>query len=161
MSLTHTQPRGLMKLLLHSPTRLYQLHLGWLLGERFMLLKHIGRTSRVMHETVIEVIGHNPQTDAYYAASGWGEKADWYQNLRHTPNATITVGRRTLDVRAMQVDSNAAAEILWEYAQKYPIAFRELSALLVEEKGEPTRESIARFAARIPVIEFKPRTNGR
>jgi hypothetical protein len=39
-----------------APVSLYRLHLGWLLGHRFLLLTHTGRRSGLRRQTVLEVM---------------------------------------------------------------------------------------------------------
>ncbi len=71
-------PRGLAALPWRLPILLYKAHLGWLPGERFMLLRHTGRKSGLPSQAVIEVAHHNPAENIDYAASGFGEKSDWF-----------------------------------------------------------------------------------
>ena len=70
-------PHGLMRWLLRAPVWLYRLGLGGLLGDRFLLLTHIGRKSGQLRQNVLEVVEHDEATGAYVIASGWGDKADW------------------------------------------------------------------------------------
>jgi deazaflavin-dependent oxidoreductase (nitroreductase family) len=86
--------RGLLRLALRLPIWLYRARLGWLLGDRFLLLTHIGRKSGLPRQAALEVVRHDRATDTYIIASGWGEKADWYRNIRHTPAVTIASGGR-------------------------------------------------------------------
>ncbi len=58
-------PHGLMRWLLRAPVWLYRLRLGGLLGDRFLMLTHIGRNSGQPHQSVLEVVGHDEATDAY------------------------------------------------------------------------------------------------
>src|ERR671925_1864100 len=78
----------------------YRFNLGWLLGSRFLMLTHTGRKSGFPHQTVIEVVQHDKQTDTFYVVSGWGEKSDWYQNIRQSPAVIVRVGRRQLNANA-------------------------------------------------------------
>ncbi|MFL5517182.1 MAG: nitroreductase family deazaflavin-dependent oxidoreductase, partial [Gemmatimonadales bacterium] len=57
------RPPRLVRRLLHSPTRLYDWHLGWLLGHRFLRLHHVGRRSGRRYESVLEVVGHTATGD--------------------------------------------------------------------------------------------------
>ena len=77
--------RGLLRFGLRFPVVLYRRHLGWLLGDRFLMLTHIGRKSGQPHQTVLEVVRHDGQTGEYVIASGWRGKSDWYRNLQKTP----------------------------------------------------------------------------
>jgi deazaflavin-dependent oxidoreductase (nitroreductase family) len=87
-------PTGFLRMLLRSPLWLYRLHLGWLLGPRFLLLTHWGRRSGLPRQTVVEVIQHDTATGTYFIASGWGEKSDWLRNLQKTPEVTVQVSRQ-------------------------------------------------------------------
>jgi hypothetical protein len=49
-------PKGLKLKLFRAPRYFYHLKLGFLFGERFIHLKHWGRKSGQLKETVIEVI---------------------------------------------------------------------------------------------------------
>jgi deazaflavin-dependent oxidoreductase (nitroreductase family) len=146
-------PRGLATIPWRLPIWLYKFHLGWLLGERFLLLTHTGRKSGLPRYAVIEVIHRDPQRRAYYVASGFGEKADWYRNIRKTPQVTLQVGRRKVRARAHCLPREAGAAILERYAREHPLALRELSKITgLPYEGTP--ESLRRLAERIPVVEF-------
>jgi len=99
-TLIATLPTGLLRQMLRLPIALYRLNLGWLLGERFVLLNHAGRKTGQVRKTVIEIIDHDAVNHIYYVVSGWGSKANWYQNLLKTPNIVIEIGRRKLSVCA-------------------------------------------------------------
>jgi hypothetical protein len=61
---------------LHIPLILLGLHLGWLLGKRFLMITYMSRKSGRSHQTVLEVVNHDKATGEYIIASGWGEKSD-------------------------------------------------------------------------------------
>jgi hypothetical protein len=88
---TVPRPRGFGRFLFRLPIILYQIHLGFLFGRRFLLLTHVGRKSGRPHKTVIEVVKSDPASNIYYVVSGWGEKSDWYQNIIIHPNVMIQV----------------------------------------------------------------------
>lgn len=129
-SLVKTRPRGLLRLFLRLPVLLYRLKLGWLLGERFLLLKHVGRKSGKIRQVVVEVVAHDKVEDTYYIASGWGYHSNWYQNLLKTPNVEIQVGLRKLAVVAQTLPPPRGVELLLAYRRKHPFAARELSRLM-------------------------------
>ena len=70
------QPGGLLRFVLRVPIWLYRLRLGWLLGQRFLLLTHTGRQSGWPRYTVVEVVDRDTVTGSYFIASGWGEQSD-------------------------------------------------------------------------------------
>jgi len=126
-----TPPSGLLRLMLRLPIALYRLKLGWLLGERFLLVQHIGRRSGKIQKTVVEVIGHDQSSDTYYIASGWGHRSSWYQNLLAMPATTIQIGRRKLNVCAETLPPFIGAQVLLDYCQKHPLAACRLSRLMM------------------------------
>jgi hypothetical protein len=79
-------PHGVLRWLLRMPIWLHRLHMGWLLGDHFLMLTHIGRKSGLPRQSVLEVVGHDEATGIYIIASGWGEQADWLRNIQKHPN---------------------------------------------------------------------------
>ncbi len=100
-SITESPPSRILRRVLRLPIWLYRLRLGWLLGNRFLLLHHTGRKSGQVRETVIEVVKRDPAADMFYVVSGWGRRSDWYLNIQKNPLATIHVGARSIQVRGM------------------------------------------------------------
>ena len=99
--------RDLAKRILNAPMVLYQL--GW--GPAFawlplLILTTKGRKSGKPRHVVVEFRRHGSK---YYVVSGWGASADWCQNLRQEPRATIQHGGRIIDARAHFVDDPAEA----------------------------------------------------
>ena len=119
-SIVDTSPSKALRFGLHLPVWLYRVHLGWLLGNRFLMLTHTGRKSGQPHQTVVEVVRYNEETDTYYVVSGWGEKSDWYQNIRKTPSVTIQAGRRTFQAKAEFIPVEKAIGIVETYARDHP-----------------------------------------
>jgi len=155
-SIVDTPPGGALRFGLHLPTLLYRARLGWLLGERFLMLTHTGRKSGRQHQTVIEVVQHDKDTDTYYVVSGWGEKSDWYQNTRKTPSVIIQTGGRTFHSKAAFIPKEKAVLLLDAYARDHPIAFRELSGLFLGDQGEPGSDAPKHIAEKMPMVAFHP-----
>jgi hypothetical protein len=40
--MSSSRPGPLLRLIFHAPVRLYERNLGWLLGQRFVCLTHVG-----------------------------------------------------------------------------------------------------------------------
>jgi deazaflavin-dependent oxidoreductase (nitroreductase family) len=150
--------RGWLRFGVRLPLGLYRAQLGWLLGERFLRLTHIGRKSGRPHQTVLEVVDHDRATDRYIVTSGWGEKSDWYQNVLKTSHVTLDVGRRHLNVTAEHLTIDEAERWLFNYAQAHPRTFRNLAKFITGEHLDTTREECRRLAAAVPVVAFRPRT---
>jgi deazaflavin-dependent oxidoreductase (nitroreductase family) len=153
MSLVSRRPGALLRFGLHLPTWLYRLQLGWLLGQRFLMLLHTGRKTGRIHRTVVEVVAHEDLL-TFYVVSGWGRQADWYRNIHQRPEVRIRVGSRTLKARAEDVPTEKAAGIMEEYTNRYPLAFKELTRLFLGEEMRPGPESARRVVKMLPMVVF-------
>src|SRR5574338_730061 len=156
-SIIDRPPSQALRFGLRLPIWLYRLYLGWLLGNRFLMLTHKGRKSGQTHQTVIEVVRFDKGTNTYYAVSGWGKKADWYQNIHADPDVAINAGRRKLEVHARDIPLSESIEILDEYTRQHPLAFKELTKLFLDEQLQPGREASRRLAELMPMVAFEPR----
>ena len=156
-SMVDHPPGQTLRLGLRLPVWLYRLHLGWLLGNRFLMLTHKGRKSGNTYQTVIEVVRFDQKTDTFYAVSGWGKKADWYQNIHADPQVVINVGRRKLKVHAREIPLPEAVDIFDEYTRQHPLAFKELTRLFLGESLQPGRDSSRRLAELMPMVAFQAR----
>jgi len=145
-------PEGWLRLLLRLPVALYRIRLGFLLGRRFLLLEHRGRSTGRIRRTVLEVVARHPET--LYVAAAWGEKAQWLKNIRIEPRVRVHTGFEHLDMVARVVDTETARQILDDYAIKHPRAFRNLARLILTQPGETTQESVERAAAALPMVEL-------
>lgn len=136
-------PQRAGRLLFRAPIYLYRIGLGWLLGERFLLLNHVGRKSGLARQAVLEVVATDPATDTYYVASGWGRASHWFKNVQANPEVTIKVGRRELAARAEILDREQSGEMMVDYARRNPRAAQALSrmvGLAVDGSEEEFRE---------------------
>jgi len=147
-----------LRALIRAPIFLYRINFGFFLGNRFILLTHTGRKSGQPRQTVLEVVSYNKKTGTYYVAVAWRKKTDWYLNILQTSRVDVQVGNRQFEAEANQTSREEAERVLWEYAQKHPIALRELSSMMLGERLDPTRETCARIAEMIPLIALKKRS---
>jgi len=153
-SIVDKPPGKALRFGLRLPIWFYRAHLGWLLGDRFLMLTHTGRKSGLSRQTVIEVVQHDKGTDTYYVVSGWGEKSDWYQNIRKTPSVTIHTGGCTFQTKAEFIPAEDAIPILQSYAHDHPVAFNELSELFLGERMKPGSDAPQRIAKKMPMVAF-------
>ena len=123
-------PHGLTRWLFRLPIWLYKFGLGWILGQRFILIHHIGRKTGINRQAVVEVIKHEFETDIYYVVSGYGARANWYRNLLHQPEIVVQVGGKKLDARAIPLSPAEGGAIMVDYAQRHPALARRLMAVL-------------------------------
>jgi deazaflavin-dependent oxidoreductase (nitroreductase family) len=139
------------------PIWLYRLRLGWLLGERFLMLTHTGRKSGRLRQTIVEVVRHDPASDAYIIASGWGERADWYRNIQKIPQVLICVGVRRMEAVAEPLPREVAARELHDYARRHPYAIRGLAKLMVGQTFDGSMAASEQLAERLPLVALRPR----
>ncbi|MFF9013601.1 nitroreductase family deazaflavin-dependent oxidoreductase [Streptomyces sp. NPDC014870] len=119
-------PSGWRRRLLRLPVSLFRGGLGPLFRGRLLLLIHTGRTSGRSREVVLEVVAHDGDQGTWTVASGFGPDAQWYRNLRHTPQATIQFGRRYQVVTARFPSPEEGGRVMAEYARRHPRAARTL-----------------------------------
>ena len=150
------KPSGALRLAFRLPIYLYRLNLGWLLGHRGLLLTHQGRKSGLLRETVLEVVRYTPATKESIVLSGWGEKADWYRNIKVTPAIEVwTAGERYVpEQRFLAPVENHA--VIADYERRHPLAFR----IFAKAFGYPANdvEAVRRgFASSLVLVAFRPR----
>jgi deazaflavin-dependent oxidoreductase (nitroreductase family) len=152
-------PKGLLAWLFKLPIGFYRIHLGSLLGDRFLLLTHTGRKTGRLHQTVVEVVQHDQDTGTFYVASGWGEKSSWYKNIMAHPQVTIQVGNREYSAMAERVSPEQGAQIILEYAREHPLALRELSRIMhypLDGNSAAEHEASAmNFGRNVPILAFR------
>lgn len=150
------KPSGITRFFLRTPIWLYRLHLGWLLGDRFLMFRHIGRKSGLPRYTVVEVVRHDLPTDTYTIASGWGEKADWLKNIQQEPEVVLYSGRRRMKARASRLSVEEATRALTEYAGRHPVAFQNLAKLMVGQELEGSEADCRMLAQAVPLVTLTP-----
>jgi deazaflavin-dependent oxidoreductase (nitroreductase family) len=150
-------PRGLKRLLARLPIWLYRLRLGKLLGDRFLLLTHIGRTSGQPRQVVLEVLRHDLASHTCIIASGWGEHTDWLRNIQQNPHVLVETGARQFEAVAGRLPIEAAGDELSDYALRHPLAFRSLSKLMIGQALDNRAESCRRLAEHVPLVALRPR----
>jgi deazaflavin-dependent oxidoreductase (nitroreductase family) len=155
-SIVERQPSKMLRFGLRFPIWLYRLNLGWLFGNRFLLLTHTGRKSGLLHQAVIEVVQYDKQRETFYVVSGWGEKSDWYQNIRKSPTVTVQVGERKFKANAKFIPLLEAIKIVETYVHDHPVAFSELSSLFLGERMKPSSDAARRIAEKMPMAAFHP-----
>jgi deazaflavin-dependent oxidoreductase (nitroreductase family) len=153
-------PTGLTRFLYRLPISFYRLHIGWLLGGRFLLLNHIGRKSGQPRQVVLEVVGHDIDTDTYYVASGFGPKSQWLQNLQHTPDVNIQVGRKKMPVTAHILSPEESGQMMVNYAHQHAKAAKNLMNLIGYKVDGSDEDYFALGAEHIPFVAFEPRKEG-
>ena len=144
------------KTLSRLPLVLYRLRLGRLLGHRFLVVVHRGRRSGRPYRTVLEVVQWDAVRQEAVVASGWGERANWWRNLRAAPAQEVWLGGRRFVPRQRFLDRAERMEVLRGYRRAHPLAARTLGPLLGIPMGDAPRRSLSEAAAKLPMIAFRP-----
>lgn len=147
------KPSGLWKRLLHDPVYLYRAHLGFLLGERIIVITHIGRRSGRRYQTPVEVVEHLRQAGEYIVCSGTGPHADWYQNLLARPAAEVEVRNRRWQPTQRPLTQSEAAACFARYEGRHP----RTAAHLLQTMGKSydgTDAGRLEMMAEMPMIAF-------
>jgi len=149
-------PRGLARLGFRLPIILYRLGLGGLLGERFLLLVHIGRKSGMERKTVLEVVRHDRATKTFVVAAGFGPTSDWYLNIHVHPQVTIRCGGYRWEMTAHFLAPEQSGEELVDYNRRHPLAMREL-AHFMGYKVDGTEADVRALGQGLSMVAFSPR----
>jgi len=146
-------PRGAKAIPWRLPIWFYRAGLGWLLGNRMLLLSHTGRKSGKIRQNVLEVIDSTTDKQSYTVVSGFGPKSDWYQNISLNPDVELQVGMEKYRATAYHLDLDESEKVFLDYVNKFPRVFRSLANLIGYEIDH-TPEGYREFARQIPIIKF-------
>jgi deazaflavin-dependent oxidoreductase (nitroreductase family) len=162
MSAVSVGRRGpVMQAVFRAPIRLYDADLGWVLGERFLCLTHVGRKSGRNYRTVLEVVATKPAAGEFMVIAGFGPSSDWYRNITAEPAREVVVGRHRFTPQHQVLDETEAVEVIADYEGRNhwirPIVRFLLSKLLGwhYDGSQHARECLVR---QLPVVAFRPRT---
>lgn len=149
-------PHGLARLAFRLPIYLYRLGLGSLLGTRFLLLTHTGRKSGYERKTVLEVVRYDEATTAFVVAAGFGPKSDWYRNIQLNPQVIVQCGRRRWAMVARLLTPDQAGEEMLGYANRHPLALRELAGFM-GYRLDGSQEDIRALGQALAMVAFQPK----
>lgn len=152
---TRSRPSGVLRAAFRLPIYLYGCRLGWLLGHRILLLTHRGRRSGSIRRTPLEVIRHDAASGESVVVSAWGERSDWYRNLKANPAMEIRIGREHYVPRQRFLSPEEAYAEIAAYERRHPLLARTLPRWL-GYRLDGTREARRRFADSVRMVAFRP-----
>lgn len=147
-------PGGLLRALARAPIGLYRVGLGWLFGGRFLMLIHIGRVTGNQRNVVLEVVRNDAKNDAFFVASGWGEKSDWLLNIKKDPNVIVQFKRRSFPAVAERLSVEDAELEMLDYGRRHPAALKQL-ARVMGFRIEPTEAAYRELGRNVPLIRLR------
>src|SRR5512143_2438040 len=74
------------------PVWVHRLQLGWMLGNRFLLVSHYGRRSGLLRQTGVMVLHYDSHSHTACVIAG-SRDADWYRNVHASPAVEVAIGR--------------------------------------------------------------------
>jgi deazaflavin-dependent oxidoreductase (nitroreductase family) len=114
------------------------------------VLTVVGRRSGVSREVPVSVLEHGGHR---YLLAGY-PGAEWPRNVRAAAGgATLAVGKRTEAVRLVELDEDAAREVLRAWPTHIPQGAKVMRGAGVVPDVTP--ESFARLAGRCPVFRIE------
>ncbi len=151
--------KAVLRRVFAAPQSLYRHDAGWLLGHRFLQLRHEGRRTGLERRVVLEVVRWDAGRRAATVVSGFGAKSDWLRNIEANGRARIDIGRQTFEAGFRRLPMREAAAVFQDYEQRNrlvrPVVRMALSRLLGwRYDGSP--EALERLADELPVVEFSP-----
>ncbi|WP_019971251.1 nitroreductase family deazaflavin-dependent oxidoreductase [Mycobacterium sp. 141] len=137
--------------LVRAPIWVYRMRAGALLGSRVLMLEHIGRTSGRRRYAVLEVVDR-PAPDSYVVAAGFGEKAQWFRNVRANPAVRVWTGSQAPRPAAAHVlDQQGTDRVLNAYRSGRPKAWAQFKPILEETLGQPITDT----DTPLPMVELR------
>ena len=146
-------PKGLKLKLFRAPRYFYHLKLGFLFGERFIHLKHWGRKSGQLKETVIEVIDQDKTNGVLYSASGFGTQSQWFKNISVNNAVFVTLRNTEFEASASVLSADEATDVLLRYVKVHPNSIKSVARLSGYEMDGSEKDIIA-FSQIIKIVKF-------
>lgn len=136
------------------PIVLYQLRLGWLLGNRFMQITHIGRRSGKVRKTILAVLRFDAKTQEILAVSAW-KGSDWYYNIQASPTLQVESGRVHYIPQQRTLSEEEIATAFVEYCKRNSI-FSRIICRIPGWKWDSSYEEFLVLAHTLHGVAFRP-----
>jgi deazaflavin-dependent oxidoreductase (nitroreductase family) len=138
---------------------LYRWRLGRLLGNRFLLLTHVGRRTGLRRQTVLEVMEYRRDGPEAVVMSGFGRNSDWLRNIEATPGPEVVIGSQYFIASHRFLGEKEAMEAVRSYERRNrfvaPIVRWALSRLL-GWRYRASDDDCQRLVRQLPLIAFRP-----
>ena len=159
-SMAGTKPKGLLRLFLRAPAYLYRWGCERLLGNRFLLLIHVGRRTGARHQTVLEVMEYRKEGPEFVVMSGFGRNADWLLNIQAKSDPEVIVGSQRFTAAYRLLGEEEAMKVVRNYERQNrfmaPVVSYVLSRLLGWQYSG-SEADLRRLVAQLPLTGFRPR----
>lgn len=146
---------GLERFVFRAPIALYRVGLGGVLGSRFLLLEHVGRTSGEVRQTVLEVL-ETGDDGVPVIASGFGESSHWFKNVSANPDVWFTRRRTRTHATARRLDHPQAVDVF----ERYRVDHARAAKALGNRIGVSLVDDLDTAAERLPLFRLEPLADG-
>ena len=137
--------------LVRAPVWIYKARAGALLGSRILMLEHIGRKSGAPRYVVLEAFDH-PTPDTYVVPSGFGEKAQWFRNVKANPRVRVYIrSHAPVPATARVLEQHEADRALAAYIRRHPRAWARFKSVIEATLGS----RISDTNTALPLVELR------
>lgn len=154
------RPGGVLRWLLRAPVALYSARAGWLLGHRFLLLRHRGRRSHRPYRTVLEVVAWRPAAREAVVMSGLGPRSQWYRNALAGQAVEVQIARLRFAPVVRPLGTDEAVGVLADYERRNRLAVPLVHAVLSKLAGfryDGSDAAQRRLVHTLPLVALRPR----
>jgi deazaflavin-dependent oxidoreductase (nitroreductase family) len=148
------QSRGWGSWLSRWPVLVYRLHLGWLLGRRFMLVTHRGRRSGKIRRTGVMVLRYDRRNREALVAAG-SRRADWYRNIQASPAIEIAIGRERYRPAQRFLETEEIAKLLALSRRQSPFTAR-MQSMFFRWPWQASDKELLDLAHSLGGVAFRP-----
>lgn len=141
--------------ILKLPLFLYRFRLGWLLGNRFVQITHIGRHSGKVRRSVLAALRFDEKTKEIYAVSAW-RGSDWYYNIQASPALQVETGFVRYVPAQRTLSPEEIATTFVEYRKRHPI-FTWIICRIPGWKWDSTQDEFLELARTLHGVAFIPK----
>ena len=137
------------------PIFLYRLRLGWLLGNRFMQITHVGRHSGKVRRAILAVLHFDKTTQEIFAVSAW-KGSDWYYNIQALPALQVESGfvQYVPAQRTLSPEEITAAFVA--YRKQHPL-FSRIICRIPGWKWDASYDEFLELARTLHGVSFTPK----
>jgi deazaflavin-dependent oxidoreductase (nitroreductase family) len=150
----NSKPAKLLVPVFQLPRVLYRLHLGWVFGQRFVLLTHVGRHSGKTRQTILAVLHYDAQTKEIMAISAWSA-SEWYKNILVCPALQVETGFTRYTPAQRFLTTEEIARLFEEYRHERPI-FSRMVCRIPGWKWDSSHEELLELAQTLRGVAFQP-----
>lgn len=137
------------------PLLLYGWGLGWVFGERFMQLTHVGRKSGRIYRSVLAVLRFDERTREALVVSPWSG-SDWYRNIQAAPALEVQTGRVRFTPQQRSLSPQEIAGAFVAFRSRYPV-FSRLVARIPGWNVDAGEAELLALAQGLRGVGFRPK----